>query len=313
MADFIVICLLIFLILLLLIALGLSYRSQKKQQYRIQQISNKLSDILNKDTDEKVMVFTADKSLMKLMTQINRILEDRQRIHADYQRSEAASKRMLSNISHDIKTPLTVILGYLEILLINSQSKDTATLRKVENKAKQVMELINKFFTLAKIEAGDMEIEIARINISEIFKENVADFYNILTEKEFKVDICFPESDAYVYGNEEALNRILSNLISNAIRYGRDGKYLGIALRTDEEFVWIDITDHGQGIDKAMAANVFDRLYRMDDSRSTQDGGSGLGLAIAKELAVKLNGDILLESEPGIKTVFTVKLKRMIY
>ena len=116
-----------------------------------------------------------------------------------------------------------------------------------------------------------MDIEIARINISEIFKENVADFYNILTEKEFKVDICFPESDAYVYGNEDALNRILSHtdLQCHPVWEGRKISRYRTAYRF-EEFVWIDITDHGQGIDKAMAANVFDRLYRMDDSQSTR-------------------------------------------
>lgn len=288
------------------------YSCHQKQKENIKQITSKLSSILNQNTDEKIMIFTDDKVIAGLIEQINCILEDRQKIHADYLKSEMSSKRMLSNISHDIKTPLTVILGYLEVLLLNSRD-DSTMLKKVEDKAKQVMELINKFFTLAKIEAGDTDLSITRINLNEALKENIIDFYNLLNEKEFKVEVDLSKDDFFVYGNLEALNRIFTNLITNAIRYGKDGKYLGITLRTDEANAWIDITDHGKGIEKSSVANVFDRLYTLDDSRNMNLGGSGLGLAIAKSLAVKLGGDLSLISEPGIKTVFTLRLRKFQY
>ncbi|MFR5646533.1 MAG: sensor histidine kinase [Bilophila wadsworthia] len=94
---------------------------------------------------------------------------------ADYRRSEIASKKMLSNISHDIKTPMTVILGYLEIMQL-SETPSKEMLKKVERKAQSVMELINQFFTLSKIESGDMEIELSRIDICEICRESILDF-----------------------------------------------------------------------------------------------------------------------------------------
>lgn len=112
---------------------------------------------------------------------------------------------------------------------------------------------------------------------------------------------------------KDNLSHILFNLISNVIRYGNDGKYLGIFLREDKANIYIDVTDKGKGIKKEFASNVFDRLYTMEDSRNREIQGNGLGLTIAKNLAVQLGGDIFLESIPNIKTTFTVKLKKISY
>lgn len=131
---------------------------------KLKEITDKLSDILENDSAEQVMVFTDDKVLMDLCGQINLLLLDRQKIKADFRKQEIASRKMLANISHDIKTPLTVILGYLEIMRLRSpqdehpasahaesgacarNGREDGTLAKVEAKAKQVMELIDQFF-----------------------------------------------------------------------------------------------------------------------------------------------------------------------
>lgn len=281
-------------------------------QKKIQKISEKLKEITDTNSSERVMVFTENKELMELAAQINRLLENHLKVKADYCRSEIASKKMLSNISHDIKTPMTVILGYLEIMRINGTSTDEM-LGKIEQKAENVMELINQFFTLAKLESGDMDIELSRIDVCEVCRESILDFYGILTNKNFQVDIDIPETSVYVHGNKEAIQRILFNLISNVIRYGADGKYLGISLRTDKNAVFIDVIDKGKGIDKNFAASVFDRLFTMEDSRNRNIQGNGLGLTISKNLALQLGGDIILDSTPNIKTVFSVKLKKMSY
>lgn len=281
-------------------------------QKKIQKISGKLKEITDTNSSERVMVFTENKELMELAAQINRLLENHLKVKADYCRSEIASKKMLSNISHDIKTPMTVILGYLEIMRINGISTDEM-LGKIEQKAENVMELINQFFTLAKLESGDMDIELSRIDVCEVCRESTLDFYEILTSKNFQVDIDIPETSVYVHGNKEAIQRILFNLISNVIRYGADGRYLGINLRTDKNAVFIDVIDKGKGIDKNFAASVFDRLFTMEDSRNRNIQGNGLGLTISKNLALQLGGDIILDSTPNVKTVFSVKLKKMSY
>lgn len=285
---------------------------RKGIQKKIGDMGDTLEQILDEKSDEKVMVFTDDKALIHLSSQINRLLDDRQRIQADFRRSEISAKNMLSNISHDIRTPMTVILGYLEIMRLEAEGKDKMV-AKVEQKARKVMELINQFFTLAKLESGDTQVEMGRVNLSECCRENVLDFYELLTQKEFQVEIEIPKEPVFVEGNEEALQRILFNLISNAVRYGSDGKYLGIAVRTEGAFALIHVTDRGKGIEKAFAGTVFERLFTMEDSRNREIQGNGLGLTIARNLAVKMGGDITLVSEPDVSTTFTVKLRKMTF
>lgn len=285
---------------------------RKGIQKKIGDMGDTLEQILDEKSDEKVMVFTDDKALIHLSSQINRLLDDRQRIQADFRRSEISAKNMLSNISHDIRTPMTVILGYLEIMRLEAEGKDKMV-AKVEQKARKVMELINQFFTLAKLESGDTQVEMGRVNLSECCRENVLDFYELLTQKQFQVEIEIPEEPVFVEGNEEALQRILFNLISNAVRYGSDGKYLGIAVRTEGVFALIHVTDRGKGIEKAFAGTVFERLFTMEDSRNREIQGNGLGLTIARNLAVKMGGDITLVSEPDVSTTFTVKLRKMTF
>ena len=281
-------------------------------QAKLDGISQKLEEILDADSDEKVMVFTDNPSLISLATQINRLLVDRQKVRADYRRSELASKRMLSNISHDIKTPMTVILGYLEIMRVNGDPRQEM-LGKVEATAHRVMELITQFFTLAKLEAGDTELERSKLNLNEVCSENILSFYELLSTQDFQIKVDIPNAPIFVMSNSDALQRILFNLISNAIRYGADGKYLGMVLRSDEENAYIDIIDKGRGIPKEFADTIFDRLFTMEDSRNPRMQGNGLGLTIAKNLAVQLGGDITLTSQPNVKTVFTVTLKKMTY
>ena len=287
-------------------------RKYKALEDNVKKVASQMERILDEDTDEKVMEFTGSREVAGLIMQANRMLSDRQRMKAEYKRAGIEAKRMLSNISHDIKTPLTVILGYLEILIMNGAG-ETATLLKIQKKASQLMELVEEFFTLSKIEAGDMDLGLSKISLSEICRQSIADFYSILTERGTQVEIEIPERDIYVYGNEDAIRRILFNLITNAIRYGLDGKYLGIFLIPGEEEVEIRVRDKGKGIDKENAAHVFDRLYTMEDSRNKEMHGNGLGLSIARTLAGRMGGDITLDSVPGQETVFTLKMKRHHY
>lgn len=275
----------------------------------LREISGKLQEIMETGSDERVYVFTEEKELQELAAQLNGLLERHLKVKADYRRSEIAFKKMLSNISHDIKTPMTVILGYLEILRLKSGTPDEMLL-KAECKAKEVMELINEFFTLAKLESGDMAPELSPIDVCEQCRKSILDYYELLTGREFQVDIDLPKEPVWVQGNQESISRILNNLISNAIRYGSDGRYLGLALRVEEKTAYVDVTDRGKGIEASFADSVFERLFTMEDSRNREIQGNGLGLTIARDLARQMRGEITLRSEPHVKTVFTVRLVR---
>lgn len=306
---------------------------------KLRQLRQSLQAILDEDRNERVMVFTDDRELQELAEQMNRLLDEKAKSEADFRRLEMASRKMLSNISHDLKTPLTVIRGYLEILrarggeipAVQAESErregtgaqagsemqadsdrqtDLLMLLKAEQKTVELMELIDSFFSLAKLEAGDTEIALSPLDICEVCRESVLDFYEMLTGADFQVEVQLPESPILVQGNREALQRILSNLISNVIRYGTDGKYLGLFLRTDEQSAYIDVVDQGKGIDSAFAESVFERLFTMEDSRSRSVQGNGLGLTIAKNLAEQMGGGLALQSRPHVRTVFTVTLRR---
>ena len=129
--------------------------------------------------------------------------------------------------------------------------------------------------------------------------------------KVFKLKLIYRKRLFIYKGIRKPCSVFFFNLISNVIRYGADGKYLGISLRNDERNVYVDVTDKGKGIDKAFADSIFDRLFTMEDSRNRNIQGNGLGLTIAKNLALRLGGTITLESVPHVKTTFTVRLKKI--
>lgn len=307
---------LLVIIAILITIIYLQYKSKRIRNKNLVYIHQKLSSIMANENSEKLLVFTDDKYLKQILIEINRFLNYNQKTTANYMKTEGSMKKMLSNISHDLKTPLTVILGYIETLQIDktlSSEEKGVLLSKVQNKTIELINLINKFFNLSKLESGDKDISITRVNMNEICRKNILSFYEILTNKGFNVDINIPQNSFYALGNEEALDRILNNLISNAIKYGYEGKIVGLDLKADDKFVYVDIWDRGKGINEFDKDRVFERLYTLEDSRNKLYQGSGLGLTITKRLVEKLGGEISLLSIPYEKTIFSFKLKKINY
>ena len=309
----------IFLLIIIVVLVGkiyLGYISQKHRSANLKYIHEKLNSIIANTSSEKLLVFTGDKEIIPILIEVNKVLEYNQKILVDYTKAEISMKKMLSNISHDLKTPLTVVLGYIETIKLDSNisgEERQTLLSKVENKTKEVLELINKFFDLAKLESGDTDIPLTRINMNEICRKNILAFYDILTNKGFEVIIDIPENNIYSLGNEDALDRIINNLITNAINYGNQGMVLGLSLKSDEDYVYVEVWDKGKGISEMHKDMVFERMYTLEDSRNKSYQGSGLGLTITKRLVEKLEGEIFLESDPYKKTSFIFKLKRITY
>ncbi|MEG0450407.1 MAG: HAMP domain-containing histidine kinase [Lysinibacillus sp.] len=306
--------LLMMIIVILLGVVYFQYRVQKSKGENLRYTYEKLQDIVETQTAEKLLVFTDDKELQNLLVAINYLLEAKQITQADYSKVEISMRKMLANVSHDLKTPLTVVLGYVEMLHTNqtlTEEERRALLTKVQLKTNEVIELIHKFFDLAKLESGDKAIELTRINMNEVCQQNILAFYDLLTAKGFSVHIDIPETQYYAFGNAEVLSRVLNNLISNAITYGDAGKTLGMTLRNDEKYVYIDIWDKGKGISESHIDKVFERMYTLEDSRNRLYQGSGLGLTITKRLVEALDGEIHLSSVPYEKTIFTIMFKRM--
>ena len=302
----------IILLCVLILILGTSYilehRKYTLQSKQIQYISNKIESIIKNETRELILIPTENESIKSIASSVNHLLDYSNQNKSAYEHSKISMMRMLSNISHDLKTPLTTLKGYVEMLRIRFNNDQM--IMKVDLRINEVVELINKFFNLAKLESGDKILNIVKVNACEICRKNMFELYNILSQEEFHVDINIPEKPIYVSADEEALNRVLKNILNNAIEYGSDGKYIGISIDAYENTVCIEIEDHGKGILGKDKENVFERLYTLEDSRSKDYQGSGLGLTISKELIEHMNGKIELTSIPNNKTIFNIILPK---
>jgi signal transduction histidine kinase len=294
------------------IALGLKLR---KRSTHLTYIHNKVSGILEQGTFERLLVFDSDAQVSRLLNDMNRLLEHTHLAKADYVNQEKEMRHMLSNISHDLKTPLTVVLGYSETLLHGASLTDAerrVMTEKIQDKAQEVLRLMHSFFDLAKLESGDRELELSRVNISELCRVKMLSFYELLIKLGLQVELDIPEQDVFVLANEEALDRVLDNLITNAMKYGADGKALGISILNREgESVTVQVWDRGKGIPEQEHSRVFERMYTLEDSRNRMFQGSGLGLTITKRLVERMGGRIDVHSVPHQRTVFSFTLKEM--
>ena len=277
----------------------------------IEYIQAKLEGIIESGSDERIKLFTSNKEIKKFVVTVNNLLDSNSENATKYNKTKISMKKMLSNISHDLKTPLTIILGYVEILQLRDVERTMTD--KIYVKATEILELINKFFDLAKLESGDKKIEISKVDICEICRTTILNFYDKLQSMEMEILIDIPEKELFVLGNEDAIVRILNNLISNSIRYGSFGKYLALVIDEGEEDIIISIIDRGKGIDEKYKDEVFERIFTLEDSRSRTYQGSGLGLTITKNLVEALGGKINLTSIPYKKTVFSFTLSRLNY
>lgn len=285
---------------------------RNKHNRELDAILNMLRNIVEHNQAERLFLFTDDKKIMELLIQLNHLIDYNQEVFAEHRKMEASMKRMLSNISHDLKTPLTVILGYLETMSQDSIIEDESKrkMQKAHRQSLELLELINQFFDLAKLESNDKNISLSYINVSEIARKNLLCLYDTIIEKQVEVSIDIPEKDIFAIGNEEALSRILTNLLSNAVYHGGEGKILGLIVKERDKKVYIQVWDKGRGIAAVYHEQVFERLFTLDDSRNKQYRGSGLGLTITKRLVEYIGGEIHLESIPYEKTVFTVSLRK---
>ncbi|TYP76514.1 sensor histidine kinase [Paenibacillus methanolicus] len=296
--------------------IGWQFYAKRQLKRTVDEITEKIADIIAQETAEKVLVPTGLETLQRLLVQVNRLLDYNQKVIADYAKAKDSQRKMISNMSHDLKTPLTVILGYAEKLnqpKTLTREDETQIMRRLNDKVNALIGLINQFFDLVKLESEDYDIPLGKISLSEVSRQSVLEFYDLLSSRNLRVELDIPERPFYILGNEQALQRILSNLISNSIRYGSEGGVLGVTVREEGEYVAVDVWDRGKGIAEIHQERVFDRLYTLDDARNLQFQGSGLGLSISKRLTEEMKGTIRLSSTPFEKTIFTCKFKPLTY
>lgn len=224
-------------------------------------------------------------------------------------------KELISNISHDIKTPLTAIKGYAEGLLdgvADTPERREKYLKTIFAKASDMTTLVDELSFYTKIDTNNIPYHFEKVRVNDYFGDCVED--NKPELEIVGVELCFEsdvKNETQVLGDREQLRRVMNNLIGNAVKYRGDKERGSITVRLREEdaLVYVEVEDNGQGISEQALPYVFERFYRADASRNSKQGGSGLGLAIAKRIIEEHGGTIRAESEAGVgtKIIFTLR------
>ncbi len=224
---------------------------------------------------------------------------------------ERARRDFVANVSHELKTPLTSIQGFVETL-IDSDLKDKEQTRKflgiLETNTRRLNRLVKELLRLSQIEAQQYILHPEAIKILDLFEELKKLHQAAADKKEMMVETKIIPAEALVDADKNALLQILSNLLDNAIKYSPKKSKISLSYRLGELGGEFTVTDQGIGIPQANLHRVFERFYRVDRSRSREEGGTGLGLAIAKHLIQLLEGEIWVESEEGKGSRFVFRL-----
>lgn len=240
-------------------------------------------------------------------------LKEKERAALDIERNaERQKNELITNVAHDLRTPLTTIVGYLELI------KDDTALSKEDvhkysgiayEKSIRLQEMMDDLFEFTKLDNADIKLNKSMINLSGLIMQMTDEFYPSFKDCNITPIVDLPEENIYVQGDGQLLARVFDNLISNALKYGYHNTDLKIEVSGDEKYATVKVINHGDTIASEYIPLLFNKFYRTDSSRNSKTGGTGLGLAITKNIVDLHHGDISVTSDDQI-TTFIVKFNR---
>ena len=243
----------------------------------------------------------------------NEKLKEKERAALDIERNaERQKNELITNVAHDLRTPLTTIVGYLELI------KDDSALSKEDvhkysgiayEKSIRLQEMMDDLFEFTKLDNADIKLNKSMINLSGLIMQMTDEFYPSFKDCNITPIVDLPEENIYVQGDGQLLARVFDNLISNALKYGYHNTDLKIEVSGDEKYATVKVINHGDTIAPEDIPLLFNKFYRTDSSRNSKTGGTGLGLAITKNIVDLHHGDISVTSDDQI-TTFIVKFNR---
>ncbi len=304
-----VIILLYVLIGILVFAMAFLLLQGRSMSY-IAKISAAMRNISDGDLNTTVEV-VGDDEFADMAANLNRMVEEIRELMDKERESERTKNELITNIAHDLRTPLTSIIGYLE-LLSNGASIDPDMQKKyidvTYTKAKRLQKLIEDLFGFTKLNYGKISMRVSKVDIVKLLSQLLEEFYPTFMERGLAYELQSNVPSKVIKADGNLLARLFDNLINNAIKYGTEGKRILVKVHGTDTIVTVSVTNYGYVIPKEELPLLFDKFYRVEQSRSVNTGGTGLGLAIAKNIVDMHGGTIHVTSD--LKgTVFTVKLK----
>ena len=281
------------LALIILIIYHVSYRRQ------VEELSRQIEFINDNKTEMNTVTDITAKELKSLTNEINRLKDKLKETEREFKSQDAALRETITNLSHDIRTPLTSLDGYLQFL---DDEKLTEEKRKyyldiINNRVRSLKDMLNELFTYAKLQDTNYEIELTQLDITALTAEIIVSFYDDIAGKGEEPEIHLPEEPVYIKGNREAYTRVVQNIIKNSLVHGKN---LKIELKRDGTNVIFECSDELLNPETAIdTSKIFDRFYKADKAR-TNAKGSGLGLAITKELVERMGGEVSAKCENGL-------------
>ena len=263
-----------------------------KYQRQVRDICRQLSFLLKNDSNMLVAGDTGFGGIKELMEMLNQLLMSRKKEHKKYLEKEQMISDTYTNLSHDIRTPLTSLDGYFQLLeQCHDAEEQKHYMEIIQERIRSLKEMLEELFLFTKLKNETYHLELKKCCINQILKQTVFSYYEEWTAKGIEPDIRIADRSLYIEGNEPALHRLFQNVIKNALDHGSKG--IGISLEEREGEALIRIWNEVPDPEKIDPEKVFERFYKADEARSRTS--SGLGLSIAKEFAEKMNGEISAE------------------
>ncbi len=298
------IILLMFIVWLVYVILSL-YRMIKKIFSYINAIVESSNNWFTKDTD----YITLPDELSDLEKKLNYLKRESLTNEKLARENEQKKDELIVYLAHDIKTPLTSMIGYLSILneMDDMPKKQQEKYIKIAlDKSYRLEELINELFDVARFNSEKIILEKEKLNLNLMLDQIIDDFYPTLSELNKKIELN-NEQQIMLVADPDKLGRVFNNLIKNAINYSAENSNIRINVRKNEYNIIVDIINEGRQIPKEKLDQIFEKFYRLDSSRISKTGGSGLGLAIAKDI-VQLHGGQIKAISSEKETLFRVEL-----
>lgn len=230
----------------------------------------------------------------------------------DLRRLENLRRDFVSNVSHELKTPLAAITAYAETLIngaLDDKEFSVTFVQRICEQADRLNELILDLLELARIESGEHVYQVMPVDVTEILKSSLDSHQALATTKQLQIKTEYADNAIVGLADPDGLRTIVDNLVGNAIKYTPSNGTITIRTRRDGKSVEFDVEDNGLGIAKEFQSRVFERFFRVDRARSREEGGTGLGLSIVKHLCQLFGGTIKLKSQLGQGSIFTVSLE----
>ena len=229
--------------------------------------------------------------------------------------SDRESKELISNISHDLKTPITAIKGYVEGIrdgVADTPEKMDKYLGTIYNKANEMNLLINELTLYSKIDTNRIPYNFAPISVNAYFDDCAEDLAMELEAKNVEFGYFnYVDSDQMIIADPEQLKRVINNIVSNSLKYTeRDKRKINLRVKDVGDFIQVELEDNGKGIAAKDLPHIFERFYRTDASRNSSKGGSGIGLSIVKKIIEDHGGKIWATSREGIGTVMYFVIRK---